>query len=1078
MKRAILFVLMALCTTAMFAQTITVKGTVIGAEDSQPVIGAYVLQEGTNNGTSTDLDGNYVLSVPKDANLVFSSVGFTTQVIPVNGRAVINVTLQTDAMALDETVVVAYGTAKKESITGAITSVNSKALEKRPVSNAVAGLEGMTSGVQINNSYGEPGATPTIRIRGFSTINGDNSPLYVVDGVPMSGSSNDINPNDIESISILKDAASAAMYGNRASNGVVLITTKKGKSDRFTVTATTNQGFYTRGTPEYDRMNADQFMEIYWRHLYNGLASQPSNAGKYTHEELAALTTDTFWGNVVYNVYNKPNDQVFDGNGKLTPGTAMKPLIAEDLDWYSPVERIGHRQEYNVSGNGATEKANFYFSTNYLDEKGYTKQSQLKRFSGRLNASIQPKKWIKIGTMISANHRVTDYTSQSLSTGYANPVYFARHMAPIYPVHVHDLTSANGDYALDANGNRQYDYGQLDSRPQNNGRHAIYEGELDLDQTWRNTMEGTVYADINFLKDFKFTIKGNLNTINTESRSYNNAIVGDGKGSGGRASRTIYRYRNYTFQQQLTWNRTFNDVHDAEVFLGHENYEYRYNYLYAYKTGETFANKYSLNNFANMTSLTDYSSGFKTEGYIARAKYGYDNKIFAEASFRRDGSSRFHPDNRWGNFWSLGGSWMISRENWMKDVNWVDNLKLRASYGEVGNDGSVDYYGYMALYTLTFNGEKPAAYKVQNEASDIVWESSNSFGVAVEGRFFNRFNLSLEYYDKRSHDLLFNVFLPVSAGGESTESTSATVTQNLGDISNRGIEVNFDIDLMKKKDFQWTFGFNASTLKNKILTLPEQNREAGIINGTKKYVEGGGIYDFWMYQTAGVDMMTGDVMYILDEELYCVGQEVEGKTLVADEYIRTINGKHYTTTTSYGKKDWEGSAIPDLFGSFNTAINYKNFSFSALFTYSIGGKMYDSVYYSLMTPGLGAMHVDLLNAWNGVPAGMTETSPNRLQQGVVPVIDSYKSTYNNSTADRMLCDASYLTIKNINASYSFPSKVCQKLDLTNINLSLSVENIYQFNARKGMNNQYSFNGTQANYLGAARTVSLGLNITL
>ncbi len=1078
MKKAILFVLMALCTTAMFAQTITVKGTVIGAEDNQPVIGAYVLQEGTNNGTSTDLDGNYVLTVPQDANLVFSSVGFATQVIPVNGKAVINVVLQTDAMALEETVVVAYGTAKKESITGAITSVNSKALEKRPVSNAMGALEGMTSGVQINNSYGEPGATPTIRIRGFSTINGDNDPLYVVDGVPLAGSTNDINPNDIESISILKDAASAAMYGNRAANGVVLITTKKGKSDKFVVSASTNQGFYTRGIPEYDRMNADDWMETYWAYQYNGLMAQPSNAGKYTHEQASALTTETVWGNIVYNIYNKPNDQVFDVNGKLTPGAQVKPLIAEDMDWYSPIERLGHRQEYNVSGNGATEKANFYFSVNYLNEQGYLKTSDMERYTGRLNASIQPKKWIKVGMSLNGNHRVSNYVTSSGNTSYANPFYFARNMAPIYPVHAHDLSSANGDYILDANGNREYDYGQYDTRPQNNSRHAIYEGELDLDEINRNTLEGLGYVDINFLKDFKFTIKGNLNNVNSEERTYNNAIVGDGKGSGGRASRTIYRYRTYTFQQQLTWGKTFKDVHDVEVFLGHENYHYRYNYLYAYMTGETFANKHDLVNFSTMTSLTDYVNNYKTEGYIGRAKYGYDNKVFVEASFRRDGSSRFHPDNRWGNFWSLGGSWMISRENWMKDVNWVDNLKFRASYGEVGNDQSVGMYGYMALYGLYKNGQNPAAYKTQNEARDIVWESTNSFGVALEGRFFNRFNLSLEYYDKRSHDLLFDVFLPLSAGAESSDSSSATVTQNLGDISNRGVEVNFDIDLMRKKDFKWTFGFNASTLKNKILTLPEQNREAGIINGTKRYVEGGGIYDFWMYQSVGVDQMTGHVMYEIDTDEYCVGTEVEGKALIADEYVKNINGVNYTYNTSYAKKDWEGSAIPDLFGSFNTAINYKNFSFSALVTYSLGGKIYDSVYYSLMSPGLGAMHVDLLNAWNGVPAGMTETSPNRLDPNGIPVVDSYNSTYDNSTSDRMLCDASYLVLKNISASYTFPERICQKLDLSAINLTLSVENLATITGRKGMNPQYSFSGTTANVYGTARTFSLGLNITL
>lgn len=1079
MKKAILFVLLALSSTMMLAQTITVKGTVIGSEDNLPIIGAYVLQQGTNNGTSTDVDGNFVLDVPGDATLVFSSVGFLTQNVAVNGRARLDIVLKPDAEQLDEAIVVAYGTAKKESITGAVSSVNSKSIEKRPVSNAMAAMEGMSSGVQINNTDGEPGSTPTIRIRGFSSINGDNDPLYVVDGVPLSGSTNDINPQDIESITILKDAASAAMYGNRAANGVVLITTKRGKSERFSVRATTNQGFYTRGIPEYERMNSDEFMETYWKYLHNGLKSDPGLAGKFpTQEALVAQTNSDFWDAVIYNVYNKPKDQLFDANGKLVAGAQVKPLIAEDLDWYEPLERLGHRQEYNISGDGATEKSNFFFSVNYTGEDGYVKTSDFERYTARVNASIQPKKWIKMGVNLNGSHRVSNYTSQSSSTGYSNPFYFARNMAPIFPVYVHDMESANGDYRLDATGNRIYDYGQFETRPQNNGRHVIYEGELDLDQYHRNTLEGLAFADINFLKDFTFSIKGNLFNSNSEERSYNNAIVGDGKGSNGRASRTLYRYRTYTFQQQLRWNRTFNEIHEAEVFLGHENYHNRYNYLYAYKTGETFANKHDLVNFSTMTSLTDYENNYKTEGWIARAKYAYDNKYFVEASFRRDGSSRFHEDKRWGNFWSIGGSWMVSREKFMQDIDWVDNLKFRASYGEVGNDQSVGMYGYMALYTLTTNGKLPAAYKSQNEAKDIVWESTNSFGIAIEGRFLNRFNLGIEYYDKRSHDLLFDVKLPLSSGAEDRDSADATVTQNLGDVSNRGWELNFDIDLINKEDFQWKFGLNASTLKNKIISLPEQNREEGIINGTKRYVEGGGIYDFWMYQSPGVDQMTGYRLYEIDTDAYCVGSEVDGKELIADSYIQTVNGKHYTTTTSYAKKDWEGTSIPDLFGSFNTSINWKNLSFSALFTYSIGGKTMDYSYQNLMTPGMGAMSSDLLNAWDGVPSGMTETSPNRIDPNGIPTIDSYMSSYSNATCDKWLQDASYLVVKNISVGYRFPERICNKVDLSAINLTFSVENLATFTSLTGMNPQYSFNGTVYNYFTTARTFSLGLNITL
>ncbi|MBQ7998930.1 MAG: SusC/RagA family TonB-linked outer membrane protein [Bacteroidales bacterium] len=1046
-----------------------IKGKVTD-ENGEALPGVIVMNKNTGDYTSTDIDGLYSINAAKGDELAFSSIGMKDFSQLVAQGAILDVTMITDAVALDEAIVVAYGTAKRESITGAIASVNSKALEKRPLGNAIGALEGMTTGIQINNTNGEPGSAPEIRIRGYNTVNGSNAPLYIVDGMPLGGNTNDINPNDIESISVLKDAASAAMYGSRAANGVILITTKKGSSEKITVRASTNQGIYTRLFPEYEKLNAKEWMEAMWQTGYHSILNTPANAGKYIESEAAEIATSSLWDQIVYNIFNKSQDQVFDSNGRLTPGTEVKSQIAGDLDWFKPMERVGHRQEYNVSGDAAYEKSNFYFSLNYLNEQGYVTTSDFQRITGRMNASVSPKKWLKLGLNLSGSYRVSNNTS--------SPFYYSRNMAPIYPVHVHDYTTPDGDFITDAEGTKIYDYGQYDARPTLRDYNVVMERQKDLNQTLRNTLEGIAFADIVFLKDFKFSVKGSMSNINSEGRTYNNSIVGSSVSTGGSASRSISRNRSYTFQQQLTWNKTFNTIHDVEIFLGHENYHYRLNYLYGEKYGETLANKYDLINFATIDDLTDYEDNYKTEGYVGRAKYAYDNRVFLEASIRRDGSSRFHKDTRWGNFWSVGGSWMLSREKWMKDINWIDNLKLRASYGEVGNDGSVGLYGYMALYGLYLNDGKPASYKEQIEALDIVWESTNSFGVAVEGRFFDRFNLSVEYYDKRSKDLLFDVSLPLSSG--SMNGYTPTVTKNLGSVSNRGFEFDFNIDLLRKNNMHWTFGVNASTIKNKIVRLPEEYRESGILDGTKKRVEGGGIYDYWLYQSAGVDLMTGRTLYIIDDEKYAP-VKTDGKTTISSTYLVNINDQYYTTRSSYAKKDWEGSSLPDVFGSFNTNLSWGNFAFSALFTYSIGGKVYDNTYIGLMsnlTADIKPLHKDLLNAWNGIPQGITETSPNRISKTAIPALDGYNSSDNNAMSDRWLMDGSYLMVKNVSLSYRVPGSFCDRLNISGLNVTLNIENLATTYNIKGSNPQASFNGSVSSSFSTARTFSLGLNLTL
>lgn len=1064
----------------LFAQNIKVSGTVkeSGTGSALPFVSIQV--KGTTIGTSTLDNGTYIINAPANGTLIFSFIGYKSIEVPIESRESINIQMETDAVSLDEVIMVAYGTAKKGSITGAISSVNTKAIEKRPVTSVSGVLEGQAAGVQVNNTYGEPGSDATIRIRGFSSVNGSNTPLYVVDGVPFGGNISDINPNDIESISVLKDAASSALFGNRASNGVILIATKRGKSDRTSIRAIVNQGFYNRGISEYEKLDAYDFMEVMWKGFRNNLRS--AQASKYPTEASAnaEATKSLIPTYLKYNIFNQPDNALFDADGKLVSGTKILDGY-NDLDWFKPIERLGYRQDYTISGDAASDKSSYFFSAGYLDEKGYVKSSDFNRFTGRTNITVTPKNWFKAGLSLSGSYQTSNNTSGSAdnASSFVNPFFFARNMAPIYPVYLHDMVT--GELLLDDDGNKQYDNGGRYSRPQNIDRHIVWETELNMDRTYRTTLGSQAFAEISFLKDFKFILKGDVSHRNSEQQTYNNATIGDGAGNKGRASRTMYRYKNYTFQQQLLWEKSY-DKHSVDLLAGHENYSYNYAYTYGYKTTETFKGGPELINFTEITNLTGYQVDYRTESYLSRVRYNYDNKYFGEASFRRDGSSRFHQDSRWGNFWSLGGSWTISKEDFMSGMrNSINSLKLRASYGEVGNDAGVGYYGYMALYGMVQNANKGAAYKTQNDASDIQWETSSSFGVAVDGTFFDRMNLTLEYFDKRSKDLLFDVFLPLSAGATSTSAAEATITKNLGSVSNRGVELVFDIDIIKNNNLRWNFGFNTTVMKNKIVKLPEQNREKGIVSGTKRYFEGYGIYDFWMFQYVGVDQMTGKSLYLIDNERFYGGDTpVEGKSKIPVEHYVKIGDKDYTTFTTYAKKDWSGSAIPDLFGSFSTSLSYKNFDLSALFTYSIGGKTLDYSYQSLMsvTANPSALHKDLLKSWNGVPAGMTETSNDRIDPNGIPVINYELSTYTNSVSTRFLQDASYFVIKNVALSYNMPKRAMKKLDLSSMSIQLSVDNLATFTSLKGMNPQQSFNGLNNNAFVTARVLSLGLNIKL
>ena len=1072
------------------AQT-KVTGTVVTYEENEPIIGATIQIVGEQGvGTITDYDGKFELMVPEGRKtLRITYIGMEPLDVAVSSKP-LRIQLRSDVNTLDEVVVVAYGTQKKTSLTGSIQEVKSEAIELRPTSSVASALEGTVTGVQVNSTYGQPGNDPSIRIRGIGTVNGDSNPLYILDGVPFGGNISDLNPADIESMSVLKDAASAALYGNRASNGVILITTKKGKQGKLNITLDIKQGTYSRGIKEYNTLNARQFMEMEWQNQRN----INRMAGATDDEAKLSAAKDLFDNRLYLNIFNKDNEALFDANGHVVSDAAIKGTYGEDLDWFDQTLRSGYRQEYNISANGASDKADYLLSLGYLDENGYMKSSGFDRLSARVALNVQPKKWVKMGLNVAGTHQNKKQSYSDGDTSIANPFYFSRYISPIYPVHLHDINT--GNYLYDANGNLQWDGGSyLDengqtivTRNQLANRHVIWENQANIDKTTRNTLNGIVYADIYLPYNFTFILKGNINLRSSVNRSFDSSQIGDGQSNNGRAGRDEYQYKNYTFQQQLHWNHEYG-VHSIDALIGHENYYNNYNYMYGRKTNEVFEGKSTLRNYTDITDWYDYENNYRTESYLARARYGYDNRYNFEASFRRDGSSRFHKSARWGNFWSVGANWVISNEKFMKQYDWVDYLKLRADYGEVGNDAGSGLYGWMSLFSSTKEAKEGAYWISQLANYDLKWETGQSWGVAIDARLFKKLNFSIEYFDKRNKDLLFDVNLPLSAGGTTTSSASAVVTQNIGTIANKGLEISADMDIFKNKDWKVNIGANITLLKNEVVKLPEENKD-GILDGTKKIVEGKDRYQWWLYTWEGVNTANGMSLYKFNDEEYffkdadgnVYGDATNGSELTGNKLdgVVVINGIPYTYSTSYAKKEFHGSAIPKAYGSFNINVSWKNLSLSTLFTYSLGGKVLDYNYSDLMSVGTSPsnLHADVLNSWT-YDQRTTENTIDRNGTPMVcssPKINSDVTASLNSTSSRWLTSASYLILKNINLSYQLPKEWVRKADLEGVTLTLACENLFTKTARQGMVPQMSYNGAQYNYLVTPRVFSVGLNV--
>ncbi len=1054
-----------LCTTLFsqfaLAQAKTITGKVVD-EKGDAISGASVMLKGTKTGTATNAEGIYTISVPAAAKtLVITALNMKPQELSIGASASINVSMAPTAASLEEVVVVAYGTAKKETLTGSVGTIKAADIAKRPITNVMNAIEGAIPGVVVGSSNGQPGSSPSIRIRGFGSINATSQPLLVVDGVPYAGGTSNINPDDVETTTVLKDAAATALFGSRGANGVIMITTKKGQKGKNNISVRILQGVSKRGLAEYDRLNAHQYYPILWEAYRNSLVYPATGTGiSYDSASRVAsgLTTRTgIQGLLLYNPFNVANNAIVGVDGKINPSASL--LYRDDLDWTNEVMRTGTRGDYNINFSGGSDKSDYFMSLGYLDDKGFTIRSDMKRYSARLNVNVQPKTWLKTGLNISGNHTISNQASDGGSTSFVNPFFFSRNVGPIYPVYAHNMTT--GDYLLDANGKRFWDLGNMNgtmgvsNRPSGGfaGRHTLAETSLNELNFRRTVVSARNYVDVILPLGFKFTNNIAVDFQNQTDASFENTLVGDGA-PGGRSSRETGAVTSVTLSQLLNYNKKYRS-HRIDVLAGHETYNLLESGQRGFRQNQSLSGNTELNNFTIINAATSYQDRYRVESYLSRVTYDYNSKYFVSGSFRRDGNSRFAPESRWGSFWSVGGGWNLDKENFMRNAKFVNQLKLRSTYGVVGVADGIGYYAYQGLYNFANNANEPGIVQSQSAYlnRELTWETNTQFDIGVDFSLFkNRISGSIEYYDRRSKDLLFEVPQPLSSG-------ALTVNQNTATMFNKGYELQLSADVVKWKGATWNMNVNLSTVKNQITKMPETVPK--FVTGTKQYEVGSSVFEYWLRTYYGVDPTDGAALYVANNTAPSATRRL---------IVNKAGGTDTVTTAiANGKFEYQGTAIPDFYGSFTQSLSYKGFNVSALFTFQVGGKTYDNNWAALMSSGNygGALSSEILGRWE---------KPGDISN--IPRMDVGRTADFNGASSRWLIDASYFNIRNVNISYNLPKNLVNRLKIGSAQIFLSAENLSFNSKRTGLNNQQAFSGVTSNAYPPAKVLTTGLTLNL
>ncbi len=1070
--RKILFLLLSvvMCSAAALAQH-TVTGTVVSAADNEPLIGATVLPlpSGSAQGVATDVDGRFKLTVPQNCNtLQVSYIGMTSQKvrIPANGDVVVK--LYSENTQLDDLIVVAYGTVKRSEYTGSASVVNADEIESTLTTTVTSALNGKVAGVQLQSSDGAPGEAPTIRVRGMGSINASANPLIVLDGMPYDGAISDIAPNDIESMTVLKDAASTALFGARGANGVIMITTKRGKSGNAKVTADMRWGVNDRAIPNYNVLtNTNQYMELMYEAYFNSQYYTYGNSFDASWRS-AATSALTCTG---YQIYTLPEGEYLIGrNGKINPNAELG--YSDGTYYYTPdnwtdnTMRNGFRQEYNVSVSGGNDKISYYLSGSYLENEGIVKASGFNRFNSRATIDYQAKKWLKIGTSMAYTYSKSDYPSDNNlddPTSSGNIFFMANQIAPVYPMFVRD---ADGNVVIDPlYGYPVYDYGDGEST---NFTRQFMTIANPVGSLYYNTSEyltdvfdGKWYLTLTPVDGLSITGNAGYYLSNQRAHLLDNPFYGQTAASGGMAYQISERSRSINLQAIAEYTKTFNDVHTIDLMAGYETFNYEVEDIEAIGYNLYRHDGWDVNN--SIDQRNGYGSRpiqYTTRGIPVRVKYNYDNKYFAHFSYRRDSSSRFAPDKRWGNFFSVSGAWDIAKETFMQSAGWVDQLKLKASFGQNGNDklgsSSVYYYAWQDQYQATgADGVWTDATLYYKGNKDLTWEKSNALNVGFDFSFNQgMFVGTLEYYQRQISDMLF--FLPTASSlGYSS------YPANVGSMRNSGFELELTANIINTKDIQWSINGNITTMANKIIKLPSDLVEDGQwISGSRIYKEGESMYNYYLVKYAGVDPNTGEALYWAKQE--------DGTEIKTTNWANCYSGNSELGLVE--NRVATGNTMPKAYGGFGTSLSAYGIDFSMSFSYQFGGKNYDNAYQSFMH-GLSSssnrgsnFHVDILNRWT--PEN-TDTDVPRLN-----VSDSYTA----STSDRFMISSNYLSLNNITLGYTLPEKFTKKFGVDKIRIYGAAENVALWSKRRGLDPRQGYGTTNNATYSPIRTFTGGLRV--
>lgn len=1018
--------LLSLSITSVFAQQAIIRGTVVDAVSDRPLSGVSVRLVGGEESTSTNEHGEFSLIVSSDGPIQFSYIGYETQRL-AQSPASLHVRMNVSSRDIDEVVVVAYGTSRRDHITGSVSTVNSKEIENRQVGSISKALEGQVPGLQSVSSSGQPGTDATIRIRGIGSINASSAPLYVVDGNPYAGDINAINPNDIESISVLKDAASSALYGSRGANGVIIITTKKGKSsDEASIGLNFTQGFSGRAVRDYDQISTDDYFQLYWEALRNKSITNGLTPEQAANNATARLLTD-----LNINPYGAGFPQPVGTDGKLVNGARA----LWDDNWADVLQRTGHRTQADLNFSGGSGSGTYFISGGYLNDEGIAIESGYRRYNLRANMDTKVKSWLKTGVNLSGSSSLQKYP-QSEDSNTANIINFTRLVPSFYPYYERN---PDGSYRLDENNNRVYDFGEYRPSaaiPRNNLAGSL---PLDKNDIQKENLSARSYLEAVLSPNLTFRTTYSLDYINNNRHDYRNPELGGAVSTLGSVSKANVRTVGQTWNNILTYDKDFGLNH-INILAGHEYYSFTSSNISGSRERFVLPGFYEPVAASQLNSFTGSAVDYKLLSFLGRAEYNYANRYFLSSSLRTDGSSRFSPDTRWGTFWSVGGSWKISEEDFFSDISALNLLTLRASYGGQGNDNLGTYYAYQGLYTIANSLGQGGTLTDRLPTEELKWETNLNMNIGLDvAAFQNRVALSFEYFIRRSKDLLFTMPMALSTGYSGYDA-------NIGALKNVGFDVELRTIPVHTSDFRWDLDLNLSHYKNKISTLPNNNTP--IVSGNKILQVGGSIYDFYLPEWAGVNPENGLPQWYLADD---AGNKSDQKT------------------SEYSKGDLfvVGSALPDLVGGINNSFTYKNVDVSALLSFSLGGKVLDNDYIQLMHNGNNpgrAWSKEILERW-------TPENP----QTDVPILTTDNHNW-TSQSTRFLYDASYARLKNVSIGYTLPSSLASQIRVNRLRVFAIAENVLTFYKHQGMDPEQTVNGATYFRYPAMKTISGGVQL--